>query len=134
MTTTENAHGGGIARFGVVALDCPDPVALARFYSAITGWPFDPHAGSDGWVQLDPPDGRGAGLGFQKVSSEYRPPQWPGQEVPQQLHIDFDVPDLDEGERRVLAIGARKHEVQPAPDRFRVYLDPAGHPFCLVRA
>jgi hypothetical protein len=53
--------------------------------------------------------------------------------VPQQLHIDFDVADLDEGERQVLAIGARKHESQPAPDRFRVYLDPAGHPFCLVR-
>jgi hypothetical protein len=53
--------------------------------------------------------------------------------VPQQVHIDFDVPDLDEGERAVLAIGARKHEFQPAPDRFR-YLDPAGHPFCLVRA
>jgi hypothetical protein len=83
-------------------------------------------------VQLDPPDGRGAALAFQKVPSGYRPPQWPGQDVPQQLHIDFDVPDLDEGEREVLAIGARKHETQPAPDRFRVYLDPAGHPFCLV--
>lgn len=134
VTTTENPQDAGIARFGVVALDCPDPVALARFYSALTGWPLDPPAGSEAWVQLDPPDGRGAALAFQKVSSGYRPPQWPGQDVPQQLHIDFDVPDLDEGERRVLAIGARKHEAQPAPDRFRVYLDPAGHPFCLVRA
>ena len=47
----------------------------------------------------------GAALAFQKVSSGYRPPQWPGQDLPQQLHIDFDVPDLDEGERQVLAIG-----------------------------
>jgi hypothetical protein len=131
VTTSDNPRGG-IARFGVVALDCPDPIALARFYSALTGWPLDPSGENDRWVQLDPPDGRGAALAFQKVPSGYRPPQWPGQDVPQQLHIDFDVPDLDEGERAVLAIGARKHETQPAPDRFRVYLDPAGHPFCLV--
>ena len=133
MTTTESSRGASIARFDCVALDCPDPVALARFYSALTGWPLDP-PDSDRWVQLDPPDGRGAALAFQKVASGYRPPQWPGQDVPQQMHIDFEVPDLDEGERQVLAIGARKYEPQPAPDRFRVYLDPAGHPFCLVHA
>lgn len=34
----------------------------------------------------------------------------------------------------MLALGATKHEVQPAPDSFRVFLDPIGHPFCLVRA
>jgi glyoxalase superfamily protein len=134
VTTIENPPGGGIARFGLVALDCPDPVALARFYSALTGWPLDPPDDSADWVQLEPPDGRGSTLAFQKVSSGYRPPEWPGQDVPQQLHIDFDVPDLDDGERQVLAIGARKHEVQPAPQNFRVYVDPAGHPFCLVRA
>ena len=133
VTTSENALGAGIARFDVVALDCPDPTALARFYSALTGWPPDRPYDSDGWIQLNPPDGRGAALAFQKVSG-YRPPEWPGQDVPQQLHIDFEVPDLDVGERQVLAIGARKHEVQPASQNFRVFLDPAGHPLCLVRA
>jgi hypothetical protein len=29
------------------------------------------------------------------------------------------------------ALGARKADVQPGTS-FRVYLDPAGHPFCLV--
>jgi catechol 2,3-dioxygenase-like lactoylglutathione lyase family enzyme len=133
VTTSETGQGAGIARFGVVALDCPDPVALARFYSALTGWPLRRPFDSDNWIQLDPPDGHGAALAFQRVSG-YRPPQWPGQDVPQQLHIDFDVPDLDAGERQVLEIGARKHEVQPAPQNFRVFLDPAGHPFCLVPA
>ena len=56
---------------------------------------------------------------------------WPSAEHPQQLHLDFDVPDLDAGEAAVLAIGARKAEFQPGTT-FRVYLDPAGHPFCLV--
>jgi hypothetical protein len=56
---------------------------------------------------------------------------WPGQEHPQQEHLDFSVDDLDEGERRVLAIGARRHTLQPGQS-FRVYLDPVDHPFCLV--
>ncbi|NUR94484.1 MAG: VOC family protein, partial [Kribbellaceae bacterium] len=52
------------------------------------------------------------------------------QEVPQQLHLDVMVRDLDEAEREVLAIGATKAEYQPGTT-FRVFLDPAGHPFCL---
>jgi DNA primase len=31
------------------------------------------------------------------------PPAWPGDERPQQVHLDFDVPDLDAGEERALA-------------------------------
>ncbi|MDN5750279.1 MAG: VOC family protein, partial [Pseudonocardia sp.] len=117
-------------------LDCPDPTALARFYSDITGWELDPEppAGADPphWVQLRA-SGGGPTLAFQRAP-EHRPPQWPGSEQPQQAHIDFDVPDLDVGEERILAVGACKHSVQPRPESFRVFLDPAGHPFCLVRA
>lgn len=113
----------------MVALDCPDPVALAKFYTDLTGWPVDPRDGDDDWVQLRP-DGGATAIAFQ-LAPGYRPPEWPGEEHPQQMHLDFDVPDLDEGERRVLAIGARKPEVQPG-STWRVYLDPVGHPFCLV--
>lgn len=119
-----------IATFSLFALDCPDTLELARFYSAITGWPLAPDSHA-GWAELE--SGGGATLAFQGVE-DFRPPQWPGQEHPQQAHPDFDVPDLDEGERAVLAVGARKHDVQPLPARFRVYLDPVGHPFCLVKA
>ena len=59
------------------------------------------------------------------------PPQWPGQEHPQQEHLDFEVDDLDAREAAILAIGARKHEVQPGKS-FRVCLDPEDHPFCLI--
>ena len=129
-----------IATFALVALDCPDPAALARFYSAVTGWEIDreppdgpPLEDEDGeqseWVQLRAPGG-GATIAFQQVE-DYRAPEWPGAEHPQQAHIDFDVPDLDAAEERLLAVGARKHEVQPGKT-FRVYLDPVGHPFCLV--
>jgi hypothetical protein len=48
-------------------------------------------------------------------------------------HIDTMVEDLDKAEEQVLRIGATKSEVQPSEDdNFRVYLDPAGHPFCLT--
>jgi catechol 2,3-dioxygenase-like lactoylglutathione lyase family enzyme len=122
-----------LPRLSVVALDCADPYALARFYSRLTGWPLDPadEQGGDGdWVQLRA-DGP-VTIACQRVT-DHRPPQWPGQEHPQQVHVDLDVPDLDEGERFVLALGARKADVQPG-ESFRVFLDPAGHPFCLVRA
>jgi hypothetical protein len=117
-----------IARFSLTALDCPDPHALAAFYASLTGWQVRPGT-SDEWVQLVG-DG-GATLAFQRVAG-YRAPIWPGQDQPQQLHLDFDVPDLDVAETAVLALGARRHDVQPGDEEFRVYLDPAGHPFCLV--
>jgi hypothetical protein len=73
----------------------------------------------------------GDALGFQQVE-KFTPPQWPRQVVPQQLHIDVTVDDLDEAEAGVLALGASKHEHQPGTT-FRVFLDPAGHPFCLCQ-
>ncbi len=116
-----------IARPSVVALDCPDPRTLAEFYSQLSGWPVIGD-GRDDWVELD--SGGGVTLAFQ-LAPDHVPPRWPSDDRPQQAHLDFDVPDLDAGEEKVLAIGARKAEHQPG-ETFRVYLDPAGHPFCLV--
>lgn len=122
-----------IARLGAVALDCREPLALARFYAQITGWEIDEGdpdgdgAGDADWVELCSPDG--PAIAFQ-LAPDHRPPIWPSADHPQQMHLDFDVPDLDEGERAVLAVGARKAAVQPGTT-FRVFLDPAGHPFCL---
>ena len=117
-----------IARLQVVALDCPDPAALAAFYSAVLGAPVE--RTDDDWVQLAPASG--TPLAFQQVD-DHRPPEWPGAEHPQQMHLDLEVDDLDAGEAAVVALGARKHDVQPGTT-FRVFLDPAGHPFCLVRS
>jgi len=115
-----------IASFSVVAFDCPDPRALAEFYSELTGSPIERDDGE--WVQLRR-DG-GATLAFQRAP-DHVPPVWPSTDHPQQMHIDFEVDDLEVGEQRVLAIGAKKAEVQPGTG-FTVFIDPAGHPFCLV--
>jgi catechol 2,3-dioxygenase-like lactoylglutathione lyase family enzyme len=109
-----------------VTLDCADPKALARFYQELTAMPIG--FSMDEFVALT---GAGCDLGFQRVD-EYRAPQWPGQDVPQQFHLDFRVEDLDAAEKWVLGLGAVKPDHQPGGERWRVLLDPAGHPFCLV--
>jgi hypothetical protein len=50
--------------------------------------------------------------------------------VPQQIHLDVIVDELAAAEAAVLDLGATKPEHQPGTS-FRVFLDPAGHPFCL---
>lgn len=116
--------GMAIARFPTVVLDCPDPEVLARFYGALLDWKVE---ASPDWAEVKAD--YGDSIGFQKVE-EYTAPRWPGQEVPQQMHIDVNVDDLDAAEAEVLKLGATKHEHQPGTT-FRVFLDPAGHPFCL---
>ncbi len=116
-----------IARTPVVVLDCPDPQALAEFYGALLGWEVTP--GGDDWWSIRAEYGHT--LCFQQVDG-FTAPRWPGQEVPQQLHIDVDVDDLDTAEAAVLELGATKHDHQPGTT-FRVFLDPAGHPFCLCQ-
>lgn len=118
----------GIGRLSVIALDTAEPHRLAGFYAALTGWPVQP--GDDDWVELD--SGGGVTLAFQ-LAPDHRPPVWPSADHPQQAHVDVDVDDLDAAEEQVLALGATKASVQPGTT-FRVYLDPSGHPFCLVRS
>jgi hypothetical protein len=114
-----------VPTFGSVALDCPDPNALAGFYARLLDWPV-PEATDGEWVNLLPPAG-GTALAFQRAAN-FVAPTWPDPGVQQQLHIDFDVVDVDAAHDRAVALGARHLDTQPT---FRVYADPVGHPFCL---
>jgi predicted enzyme related to lactoylglutathione lyase len=120
----DSVPGMAIARFPSFVLDCPDPRALATFYGALLDWKVE---ASGEWAEVRADYGQC--ICFQPVQ-DYTPPRWPGQEVPQQMHIDVMVDDLDVGEKAVLDLGATKHDHQPGTT-FRVFLDPAGHPFCL---
>lgn len=101
---------------------------MAEFYSRVLGWPIT-HGDAE-WVVVSD-GGPPARLAFQRVA-DYRPPDWPDGEPPQQYHLDLSVDAFDEAEEAVLKLGAVKHPVQPSDDdNFRVYLDPAGHLFCL---
>ncbi|MCP3799057.1 VOC family protein [Allokutzneria sp. A3M-2-11 16] len=112
-----------------VVLDCPEPLALAEFYNDLLGW--GGVSGDDKWASVTGPDG--ATVSFQRDPG-FRAPTWPEGERPQMLHLDIRVEDIDAEHERVLAVGAKPlGEVQGSPtDGFRVYADPAGHPFCLV--
>jgi predicted enzyme related to lactoylglutathione lyase len=113
-----------IAQLPSVVIDCPDPGVLATFYAAVLDWTADV---SSDWADIRADNGQC--ISFQQVEG-YTPPAWPTQEVPQQMHLDVIVEDLDAAEAAVLGLGATKPEHQPGTT-FRVLLDPAGHPFCL---
>lgn len=119
-------HRSAVPTFGLVAIDCPEPAKLAEFYAALLDWP-KPEVGDGHWVTITGPNG--VRIAFQRVAN-YRAPQWPGQEVPQQVHLDFDVADLAAAHERAIGLGAKLLDDRPAD--FNVYADPVGHPFCLV--
>lgn len=107
-------------------LGTPDPRGLADFYHALLGWPIGSYGPE--WATLRP---HGPGLSFQ-LEPEHVPPVWPAGPGRQQmqLHLDFEVDDLEAATAHALEAGAVLAEFQPQ-EHVRVLLDPAGHPFCL---
>ena len=111
-----------------IVLDSPNARELAGFYERLLGWPR--RAEEPGWVALRAPCGN-TGLSFQ-TEDRYVRPRWPAAPGDQQMmtHLDIEVDDLAEAGAHAVAAGATLAEFQPQ-EHVRVYLDPAGHPFCL---
>jgi predicted enzyme related to lactoylglutathione lyase len=111
-------------------IDCPDAMALAAFYSEVTGVPIK-QSSTENW----------AGLRFGTIElaftpvEDYRSPQWPDSDHPKQFHLDFEVDDIEAEQSRILGLGATllRDHVGPEGYGFRIYADPVGHPFCLCR-
>ena len=112
-------------RLGSVALDCADPGRLSTFWAALLGGEVAFTSDDFAAVRTDH-----VWLAATRVE-DYVPPTWPQGPVPKQIHLDLAVDDLGRAEERATSLGAVRAEVQPAPDRYLVFLDPAGHPFCL---
>ncbi len=118
-----------------VVLNCAKPLELAAFWAGLLGG--EPVEWYPGWVTLEPPP-HGQRLSFQL--SAHRPDSAPEPGGPDLVHFDILVDDLDAAHERVVAAGAvfqRDHiSRRPGPGGepvpWRVYQDPAGHPFCLV--
>lgn len=111
-----------------VNISAPDPGALARFYERLLGWPIAVE--EPDWVAVRDPAG-GVGLSFQS-ETYYTRPVWPPTPTDQQMmmHLEIRVDDLESAGAHAEACGATLADFQPQDD-VRVYLDPAGHPFCL---
>jgi catechol 2,3-dioxygenase-like lactoylglutathione lyase family enzyme len=112
-------------RLGSIALDCADPEQLGAFWADLLDG--EVAFSSDAFVAVKTDR---VWLAATRVE-DYVPPTWPGAESPKQMHLDLAVDDLEEAEHRATALGAVRAHSQPAPDRYIVLLDPAGHPFCL---
>jgi hypothetical protein len=106
-----------------VSLDCADPDVLAEFYIRLLGGEIE-------WRSVNSVGVRVPGLLLipQRVD-DYHPPVWPGTSI---VHLDLSAGDLlDEPEARAVALGATLAKLQPDV-RWRILLDPAGHPFCIT--
>ena len=117
--------------FASYALDCADAAGVAQFYADLLGGTVEADPQGD-WFTV-----KWAGPDLcTQLAPNHEPPDWPrGQ---QQAHVDFLVTDIAAAHERVLALGGVALDpVEPpvsGPERgFRVYADPAGHPFCLCR-
>ncbi len=141
------AGGGERPKLQSIVLDTTDARALAEFYRALLGYRYRPGdepppagepdpAGADWLVLVDPAGG--ARLAFQQVD-ELAPSTWPTPDVPQQLHLDLTVADVDalaEQRDRALVLGATiLLDRSDDPDEpLYAFADPAGHPFCIFVA
>lgn len=113
-----------IGKWHGLVIDCLDPSSLASFYERLLG--MQRVQDSPDWVVIgDAPDR--PGVAFQRVAS-LDAVEWPQESA--RLHFDVRVEDLSAATTSVLELGAR--ELPGGGERFRVFADPAGHPFCLV--
>ncbi len=123
-----------IAELQCVVLDCADVVELAWFYQSLLGGAVnqpDPRWSlGDGWATLHTDSG--FVLAFQRAE-DHQPPLWPDPARPQQFHLDLGVQDLDQAQELVLERGAALLDDGEGRRSWRIFADPAGHPFCLVQ-
>ena len=141
MSHSSGADGarttGPIGWIREIVLDCPDPWDLAGFWAGLLGG--TPVQWYPGWVTLEPPP-HGQRLSFQGSGGpKGGSPPGRGATGPA-THFDVLVSDLADAHERVVRAGAvfTGEHVSPRPGPggefvpWRVYRDPAGHPFCLV--
>jgi predicted kinase len=113
-------------RLGGVSLDCADPGPLSTFWADLLGGEIVLSSEEIAVVKL-----HHLLLTATRVEN-YVPPSWPTGSMPKQAHLDVDVADLVEAERRAISLGAVRAQTQPEPESYVVLFDPAGHPFCLT--
>jgi catechol 2,3-dioxygenase-like lactoylglutathione lyase family enzyme len=120
-------------RITEIAVDCTDPEALARFWTAALG--YEVGQTEDGYVELVPPEGAGPAvptIGLLRVPEP--------KAVKNRLHLDVSATDRtrDEEVERLLALGATRADVGQGPldsggVTWVVLADPEGNEFCVLR-
>ncbi|MCM3659793.1 VOC family protein [Georgenia satyanarayanai] len=111
----------------LVVFDAADMDEESRFWAGVLGGTIE---ADDDWheVVVD-----GKPFVAVQLAPDHAPPEWPDGNA-QQIHLDLWIDDIEEAHEHVIAHGARLLKGSQngnATDTFRVYADPAGHPFCL---
>jgi len=112
-----------------VSFDCPDPYALAQFWSEVLGHPLhSDFVPGDAEVAIEPPGG--PRLYFQAVPEE--------KTVKNRVHVCLQPGDRDRDAEvdRLLALGAKVFDDHRTADGdgWVVLLDPCGNEFCMTRS
>lgn len=116
-----------ITELVAVTLDSADAARLAQFYADLTGGKVTGVYPEYGYASAEV---LGQTFNFQTVA-DFSAPQWPGQEHPQQFHLDFRVDDLETATAHAQSLGAKVAQDPSDGLTWRVMADPDGHPFCL---
>ncbi len=125
------------------AIDAADCRGLAEFYRQFLGLhyrdgddpPSEARRDEADWLVLLDAGGNRV-LTIQRKRDTV-PPTWPAEDVPMQMHMDFEVPtvaSLELHRERAETLGARllHDRSRDSDEPLYVFADPAGHPFCLL--
>jgi Glyoxalase-like domain len=132
-----------VPQIAQVVIDTTNPRLSAEFWKSLLGLFYrsgheppapdlDDPAGRD-WLNLLTATGQPC-LAFQMVDT-LSVSTWPDPQVPQQLHLDLTVRDINAlhgAHARVLELGGQLlfDRSDSVEEPLKVYGDPDGHPFC----
>ena len=106
-----------------LTIDCHDPRALARFWSAALGQPILYE--SDDEVIVGAGQHTYPGLCFELVPD--------AKTVKNRLHIDLNPDDQRAEVERLMALGARRADIGQGDVPWVVLADPEGNEFCVLQ-
>lgn len=112
----------------VVVFDAADLAAESAFWAGMLGGRVFT---DDRFHSVIDDDGQWV-IGVQ-LAPDHIPPAWPDG-APQQVHLDLHIDDPVRAHDEAIALGARLlrgADDLTAAQGHQVYVDPAGHPFCL---
>lgn len=123
------------SKFTELAIDCADPVGLARFWCSVLDYEVRDEGAEGGVVTIGPraaPEAEGRPGPVPPVLTFARVPE--GRSVKNRLHIDVSPSDREQGDevRRLIGLGARRADVGQGDASWIVLTDPEGNEFCVL--
>lgn len=121
-------------KLGCVTLDSRNAEEHADFYQKLLGCTIRFTNTDNGLKFVGIKDETNNIILLFQEADDYIKPVWPTEQGQQQqmAHLDFFTDDLEKDVNHALACGAKLAETQYS-DRWRVMIDPAGHPFCIEK-